>query len=376
MPIDNLITSLIPRVLTPSNSVEELLTLFDSRPQPNSCYAVVRLAADAYDVLALADLDEAARQFSYDLLDMSLAAVPGLLRFAAPVSQSGTGEAAARRALHATPRGRLVVLDDYGDVAGILVAHTLSGTKGGPLELLQPAVLSAPGSTSAPHLNTRFENLDPGQPLPVGRHQLLTVWVGPAIDAARNRRSEPFRFRFADEHSPVEFLVHLHADPEAWNVNPIETTMIVAPPGVTSQEAVFMVTAQQPGRDTLYVTVERADTGVTVQHLCLPVYAVQTQSDVALPVAQQPVSVSLPLEDVGMSRHHVEIVLHPGENRDQFTAMVRADLEGHRIWERYQGESDTSVVMRSPLLPGKRAIGSRFHKLDPPRWPEWERGRG
>lgn len=337
IPPEDLTRTMVPRILTPASTVAELLALFQQQAEPRACYAIVRLAADAYDILALADLTHAAQQYGQALLDMPLRAIPGLLQPAAPIPQATTGPAAATRVLHATPRRRLVVLDGHGDVAGILVTHALGIPKGiDPLDLLKPAVLGSALPSLSPHLNTRFDGIAPDQPLPVGQRIPLVVWVGAPIDTARSQRSAPFRFTFPDEHTPVAFTVQLHADPDAWTVRTIEPTMIVAPPGSTTQEAVFLIIAKQPGRDTLHLTVERADTGATVQHLLLPVYAVQEPTPAPLPAAREPVAISFPLDDSSLPRHPVEIALHPGETAEGFTAVVRANLDGHALWQSYR----------------------------------------
>jgi hypothetical protein len=346
IPPDTLTTALIPRILTPTTSVAELLALFQQQPQPSACYAVVRLAADAYDLLALTDLSDATQQHGQSLLQMPLGAVPSLLQPAAPVRQATTGQAAAERKLHASPRRRLVVLDAHGDVPGILVSHSLSVPKGAdPLALLTPAVLGEEAPTLPPHLNTRFEGLAPDQPLPVGQRVPFVVWVG----LPTGQRSEPFQFTFPNDDTPVTFTVQLHAVPDTWTVKVIEPTMIVAPPGTTTQEAEFLVTAKQPGRDTLFVTVAHAETDATVQHLCLPVYAAQEVAPASPPPAREPIEVSFPLEDTSLKRQTVEIALCPGADGEGFDAVVRADLANHTIWETYRVPVSTDEIQNAAL---------------------------
>jgi hypothetical protein len=346
IPPDTLTTTLLPRILTPATSVAELLALFQQQPQPRACYAVVRLAADAYDVLALADLTETTQQHGQALLSMSLREVPGLLKPAAPVRQVTTGQAAAERKLHASPRRRLVVLDAHGDVPGILVSHPLSVSKGAdPLTLLTPAVLGEEAPTLLPHLNTRFEGFAPDQPLPVGQRVPFVVWVG----VPTGQRSEPFQFTFPDAHTPVTFTVQLHAVPDTWTVKVVEPTMIVAPPGTTTQEAEFLVTAKQPGRDTLFVTVARADTGVTVQHLTLPVQVAAPQAPPPPPVAREPVEVSFPLEDTSSTRPDVKLMLRPGDDVESFMVIVDAELHGQTILETYRVPISAEEIQTAAL---------------------------
>lgn len=352
MPIsaEDLYHTLLPRLCTPTTTIVELLVMFQAQAQPHTSYAVVRLAADAYDVLALADLDDAVQQFGRTLLDMPLSAVPGLLQPAAPVFQVSTGRAAAERSLHATPRRRLVVLNEAGDVFGILIAQTLGPpVSRNPLDLLTPEVLGTPSAVLPPNLNIRFEGLEPNQPLPVGQRVPLVVWVGTPADPAPSRQSAPFRFRFGDDQTPVAFTVYLHAVPDAWTVKVIEPTMIVTPPGITTQEAEFLVIAKQPGRDTLHLSVERVDTGATVQHLCIPVYAVQETATVSSLTVREQIEVSFPLDDSNLPRHQVEIALHPGENAEGFTAVVRAQLEDHTIWKTYRVPVSTMEVQNAAM---------------------------
>lgn len=350
IPSTSLTRALLPHILTPATTVFELLILLREQAQPQACYAVVRLAADAYDVLALSDLDNAVQQHARALLQLPLGAVPGLLLPTAPVKQATTDMDAAERALHTTLRRRLVVLDEQGDVVGILVTHALGQPKGlDPLALLGPTILGDTAPVPPPHLNTRFDGLAPDQPLLVGRRVPLVVWVGPPTATGRNQRSERFQFAFPDEQTPVAFSVQVLAAPENWTVKVVASTMIVAPPGITTQEAEFLVTAQQPGRDTLFLTVARADTGVTVQHLCLPVYAVQEPPGTLPPAARQQVAVSFPLEDATIPRPTVEIGLHPGEPTEGFTMVVRGDLHGQPLWEIYRVPISADEIQNAAL---------------------------
>ena len=341
--------TLLPRILSSSFTVPELLALFQEQAQPHIYYAVVRLSADAYDVLTLADLDVAAQQHGRMILALPLSAVPGLLQPTAAVRQATIGMAAADRALHATPRRRLVVIDDSGDVSGILVANMLGTTKGSSaLDLLVPGVLGTEPSPLLPHLNTRFDGLAPDQSLPVGQRVPLIISVGQPGANSHSQRSEPFQFSFTGNDTPVKFTVQVHAFPETWTIKAIEPTLIVTPPGITTQEAEFLVTAKQPGRDTLYLTIERNDTGTTVQHLCLPVYAIQMGTTV-MPTAREHVEISLPLEETSLTRRTVEMALQPSESAEAFTAIVRANLDGHTIWETYRIPVSTVEIQNAAL---------------------------
>ena len=87
IPLDELNRALVPRVLTPATTVAELLYLLAEQPEPRRCYAVVRVAADLYDVLALDDLREPLEPDGEVVLPLALGALPGLLRPAAPVHE-------------------------------------------------------------------------------------------------------------------------------------------------------------------------------------------------------------------------------------------------------------------------------------------------
>lgn len=343
IPIDSLERAIIPRVLTPATTVEELLYLFKEQPEPRRCYAVVRVSADAYDVLTLDDLCEVAWPQGNALLPMALGALPGLLKPAAPVRQDRIGEDAADRKKNAAPRRRLVVLDADGAVLGCLTGGFLSGVTGTDLLALitpeEPAVLgmeeTAPPSPTPANLNTRFEGLGANQPLTVGRRVPLIVSVGAPTASDSSQSSRPFTFTFPDASAPVSFTVQVDADPEAWTIKAVEQTMIVAPPGTTKQEAEFLVTARQPGRDKLHISVERADTGVTVQHIWLPVVAAaEDAAPTPQPVASGRSEAILPLDTAGVERRTVEITIQPGE--ESFVAVVRADLPGGSVRDTYR----------------------------------------
>ena len=129
IPLDELNRALVPRVLTPATTVAELLYLLAEQPEPRRCYAVVRVAADLYDMLALDDLREPLEPDGESALSLALGALPGLLRAAAPVRQDTIGLAAAERAQAATPRRRPVVLNADGAVLGVMASVLLGTSK-------------------------------------------------------------------------------------------------------------------------------------------------------------------------------------------------------------------------------------------------------
>lgn len=338
IPFELLNRALIPRVLTPATTFAELLYLIAEQPEPYRYYAVIHIGLDAYDVLALDDLRELTEQRGTELLPLMLGAIPELLRAGEPVYQSRIGQARAEREMHARHRRRLVVLDDDGDVAGVMTATMLAVPKGGsPLDLIGTAttVLGEPGTIPSvpPHLNTRFDGVAPNAPLIVGRRVPLIISVGAPTASNAAQSSRPFAFDFGEATDPVRFSIHVDADPDMWSVREIEPMLIVASPGTTQQEAEFIVIARQPGRDKLHISVERADTRVVVQHVWLAVTVVHEQASAAPPVAAAAarIEASLPLDSVGAARPTVELTVQPGS--ESSVVVVRADLPDGTVRE-------------------------------------------
>jgi hypothetical protein len=225
-------------------------------------------------------------------------------------------------------------------VLGVMASILLGTSKGliDPLALIGPLSdrlfrRERPEPPPAPaHLNTEFKGLGPNQPLPVGRQVSLLVWVGAPTVTTLSQSSRTFAFDFAGESAPVVFNVYVDADPEAWEIAAVQPAMIVAPPGVTRQAAVFRVTARQSGRDKLHIGVERADTGATVQHIWLPVVASNAEPARA-PAADLRREVALPLDSRAIERCGVEIAIRAG--LESFAVVVRADLPDAQIRDTY-----------------------------------------
>jgi hypothetical protein len=207
---------------------------------------------------------------------------------------------------------------------------------------------AAPSATRAqpgPHLNTAFKGLGPDEPLTVGRRTSLFVWVGEAVAASQAASSRPFAFRFGGTRAPVSFIVRLDADPACWQVEAAQPVMVVTPPGTTEQAAVFRVTALTAGRDKLYLSVEQAESGAAVQHVWLPVTAVEQarvvgeRTTAALdeaPAAGIVRAVRLPLDAAGLRRREVRITVASGRDAESFRAVVDAELPGghvHRVYD-------------------------------------------
>src|SRR5690349_22664084 len=111
IPAEEINRLIIPRVLTPTTTLAELLYLFAEQPNPRRCYAVVRVGTAGYDVLALDDLSQAFGAGDRSLLGLPLSRLTGLLRAVAPVRQNKVGKSRAQQLQSASPRRRLVVLD-------------------------------------------------------------------------------------------------------------------------------------------------------------------------------------------------------------------------------------------------------------------------
>jgi hypothetical protein len=360
IPVESLERTLVSQVLDPAATVAELLHLLAAHPEPARSYVVVRFAANAYDVVALDDLQEYSKRLGAALLSMELRAVRGLLQPGKPVIQSQIGTPGAQREQNKRHRRRLVVLDDEGDVIGLLVAHFLtSSSKDSLLALItnEAAILdygeSAPLPTP-PMLNTRFDGVGSNELLIVGRRVPLIISVGAPVATNSAQSSRPFAFDFAGVNNPVQFTVRVEADPEMWIIRTNEPTLILAPPGVTQQEAEFIVMARQPGRDKLTITIERE--GALVQKIWLSVVAAPaaTLHQVAA-VAVQRVEAVLPLDTAGLLRPTVELTVQPGLGST--VMLVQADLPGssdmirdfYRIPVRGQTIQNATLRLRQEL---------------------------
>ena len=336
--------ALIPRVLTPSATVAELLFLFREQPQPSQCYAIVRLAGGGHCALMLEDLDRAARQLGDALLAMPLAAVPDLLRSNALFAEAALASDRAKREARQQPRRRAIVADERGAIVGVFATSVLAAPRdigsASALGLLgrdPPAVLSpaAPNEVKpAPaHLNTAFEGLAADQPLVVGAEHVLLIDVGAPAAQGRARTSRPFAFDFAGQADPVSFTVQVDGDPEVWAIRALDRTLIVAPPGRTTHAARFGVTPRRAGEEPLVISVEQLS-GALVQKVWLPVTSAEPGAvEPAKPAARERPSAVLPYDAAGLTPASVELTILPGERGSLVT--VRANLPGEVIRETY-----------------------------------------
>jgi hypothetical protein len=341
IPTSALDHNVIPRLCTPRTTLEELLALFAEHPEPDLASAIVRVGADEYAVLRQSDLDRVLERDGNRALQRALGNLPtlGLHLTAAPaLRQDEYDEQQARDELGRLGARAAVVVDANGEILGILAGRERNIAKG-------PAVLgghepvpftATSGAVSTrPHLNTRFEGLEPGQALLVGQAVPLAVWVGAPTATNSAQSSQAFQFEFPPDSDPVAFRVNVDADPEAWQIEDVESVLVVAPPGATTQEARFNVKALLPGRDKLHISIERADTGATIQHVWLRVSAANASTVPAplSPVAERVVT-STPFDTTQTTRRGVEIVI--GAATEGFEATVRADLPGGAVRETYR----------------------------------------
>jgi hypothetical protein len=229
---------------------------------------------------------------------------------------------------------------------------------------------AAPRRAAMAHLNTEFKGVGAEEPLRVGKPTSLFVWVGEQIASSPSRSSRPFAFDFDAAREPIHFVVRLDADPECWAIESVQPEMIVTPPGSTDQAAVFRVTALKPGRDKLYLSVERADSGAAVQHIWLTVTAAE-QAEAREPAggpmtlgpdaetgaapAPRPAAlaetraVRLPLDAPDLQRREVRITVASGRDPETFTAVVDAELPSGHLHQIYTVPVSAAAVQNATL---------------------------
>jgi hypothetical protein len=358
MPIPSELLShmVVPIILTPATTVAELLYLFAEQRAPHRSYAVVRVDSERYAVMALNDLREVASQQGAALLPMPLGGIPGLLRADTALHQSKTRKDRALRELDERTRYRRVVLNDDNAIVGVLAATELGTPKGvSPLSLIGATktgtLESAPGTAHAApaYVNTRFDGLAPNGALTIGRRVPLIVSIGSPVITSAAQSSRPFAFDFMDLDAPVRFNVRVDADPEIWIIRINEPILIVAPPGITQQEAEFTVIARQPGRDKLHLSIEHADTGGVVQHLWLPVVAAFEAATHMPPAAAARVETSLPLDTPQVARPAVELVVQSGGESSILVVNARLPPDDRLIYERYVLPVSSAAVQNATL---------------------------
>lgn len=372
----------LPEIFSPATPVAALLHGFAGlAPELRAThFAVVQAGPGLYAVLSLDDLVEPAREYGRSLLQMSLSEVEDLLQPGAPIYAAQIEPETARRLRDAAPQRRLVTLGEDGSVMGVLALLLISKSPG-PLYLLdalrmsispsrgvvvpselpplediqlelsdeplsfdlpEPLEMAAGDTPEAasppPYLNTRFDGVAPDAPLAVGVYTPLVISIGPQMETSLSRSSRPFDFTFPDAATPVTFKVMVDGDPEYWTIKPVTVQMVVAPPGKTLEEALFLVMAKQPCRDKLHICVEQAASGAVVQHVWLPVTAGDPPADEPFramgSVTPPRVVAELPLDAADLERRRVEITVQPGT--EAFVVIVRADLPAGSVRETYR----------------------------------------
>lgn len=250
------------------------------------------------------------------------------------LSLASAGLGVALTAPIAYRRGRASWLNDEIDIP-----RTRRDT---PLQPKDPS--PAPNT---PHLNTEFKGQAASAPLRVGQPTPLFVWVGERIEADQGRTSRPFAFDLSQQAQPVAFEVRVDADPECWQIEAVQTRLVVTPQGATETAAVFRVTARRPGADKLYLSVVQAASGAAVQHVWLPVTAAEQAE--AAPAAPAPTAVRLPLNAADLQPRLVQLTFARGRDAESFSVVVDADLPGGRVHQFYSVPLSAAAVQNATL---------------------------
>jgi hypothetical protein len=298
-------------------------------------YVLVPVSDGRYIVVSWDAIEDIARETEQHLLDVAIIHLPGLPQPVASAEQSGSSPERLRRQRDTQPGKRLVVLHS-GEIAGVLAvdyrqAHTSTD------DPFQDA--HAPPKFQ-PYLNTRFDGVAADGALVVSQIAPLWIWVGEAQQTTASQSSRRFAFAFPQTEQPVpyEFLVHVDADPEMWQVVPAQPRMIVLSSGQTQQQAVFLITPRKPGEGTLHIAVEQAETGATVQHVWLPIVAVDADQRSTHTVdtagSRERTTTALPLDTRTVKRRSVELNIS-AHDKEGFEAVVRADLPESYVRETY-----------------------------------------
>jgi hypothetical protein len=220
----------------------------------------------------------------------------------------------------------------------------------------------APASASPPpaYLNTQFKGAAPDGTLRVGQTTALFVWVGEQVAKSPAATSRPFAFDFAGAREPLAFEVRVDGDPECWRIEASQPRMVVLPPNITEQAAVFRVTPLKAGADKLYLSVTRADTGAAVQHVWLPVRAEEASLDTSPTPASSPAfaaaagqnapaAVRLPLDSDALEPRLVRLTIASGRDAESFTVVVDAELPRERIHQIYPVPVSAAAVQNATL---------------------------
>jgi pSer/pThr/pTyr-binding forkhead associated (FHA) protein len=129
---------------------------------------------------------------------------------------------------------------------------------------------------ATPSINTRFQEIAPGEPFPVGRHLTLLIWVGAPIASDQWQSSRSLRWN-GDLSAMLALRVRVRAASLAWAIVAEEPTVLVEPWG-SARIARYQVLARRPDRTKLAISVEHADSHSLVQRMLLGIHAVASNS--------------------------------------------------------------------------------------------------
>ena len=132
---------------------------------------------------------------------------------------------------------------------------------------------SFPPLLRSPHLNTRLD-IDPDEPITIGRHVSLRVWVGAPLVSDGRQSSRPLKWSTLDR-DPVALRVLVRVASPAWRVVAEEPTLLAAAWG-TAQVARYRIVAQRAERTKLGVRVDLDETRSLIQYFRLGLSAAST----------------------------------------------------------------------------------------------------
>jgi hypothetical protein len=118
----------------------------------------------------------------------------------------------------------------------------------------------------SPHLNTRLD-IDPDEPIKIGQHVSLRVWVGAPLVPDGRQSSRPLKWSTLDR-DPVALRVLVRVASPAWRAVAEEPKLLAAAWG-TAQVARYQIVAQRAGRTKLGVRVDLDETRSLIQYFRL-----------------------------------------------------------------------------------------------------------
>jgi hypothetical protein len=133
----------------------------------------------------------------------------------------------------------------------------------------------APPRLVAPHLNSRFDGLVPGEVFQVGQRASLLVWVGAPLLGDQRQSSRPLDLSGVDLATPLALRVRVRPASLAWSVAAEQPVLLAAAWG-SAQIARFQIMPSRPERTKLAIKVELADSDLLVQQFLLGALAVDS----------------------------------------------------------------------------------------------------